>query len=95
MSAADQVRRAIAYILGSYGAKQASPPVTSANAGLKEPWQENETGPDCSCGNPTVVKLLPNSVPVLMCLFHSGEAGLMTRLPAERPADWYEKLPEE
>jgi hypothetical protein len=50
-----------------------------------EPWRENEDGPDCACGEPTVVKLLPDGTAVLLCFFHTGEAGAYTRLPAERP----------
>jgi hypothetical protein len=52
------------------------------------PWRENEDGPDCACGEPTVVKLLPDGTAILMCFFHAGEAGAYTRLPAERPDGW-------
>jgi hypothetical protein len=51
-------------------------------------WAENEDGPDCACGNPTVVKITPGGQPVLMCLFHTAEAGLITVLPLERPGGW-------
>jgi len=51
-------------------------------------WTENEAGPDCECGNPTVVKVMPSGKPVLMCLFHASAAGLVTELPAVRPAGW-------
>ena len=55
---------------------------------MSGPWRENEDGPDCACGEPTVVKLLPDGTPVLMCFFHTAEAGAITRLPAERPDGW-------
>jgi len=51
-------------------------------------WTENEDGPDCACGNPTVVKIMPDGKPVLVCFFHTSEAGMVTPLPAERPAGW-------
>jgi hypothetical protein len=49
-------------------------------------WAENEDGPACVCGELTVVKILPTGQPVLMCLFHTGEAGALTRLPPDKPA---------
>ena len=52
---------------------------------MTEPWRENEDGPECPCGNPAVVKLLPDGSAVLLCLFHTAEAGAITRLPAARP----------
>ncbi len=54
----------------------------------KRNWTDNEDGPDCQCGNPTVVKLMPDGKPVLMCLFHTGEAGAIFPLPSERPETW-------
>jgi hypothetical protein len=51
-------------------------------------WTDNEDGPDCACGNPTVVKILPSGRAILLCLFHTAESGSYTELPAERPADW-------
>jgi hypothetical protein len=48
-------------------------------------WTANESGPACSCGELTVVKILPDGQPVLLCLFHTREAGAVTRLPADRP----------
>jgi hypothetical protein len=55
-------------------------------------WTENEAGPDCACGNPTVVKLLPDGIAaVLLCVFHSPESGLYTPLPAQRPDSWPSK----
>jgi hypothetical protein len=53
-----------------------------------EPWRENEEGPDCACGCPRVVKIMPNGRAILLCLFHTGEAGAYTPLPAERPEGW-------
>jgi hypothetical protein len=54
-------------------------------------WTENESGPDCACGDPTVVKLLPDGNAVLVCFFHTRNSGLYTPLPAQRPADWPEQ----
>lgn len=59
-------------------------------------WTNNEDGPDCTCGEPTVVKLVEalhsgSKRAVLLCLFHSGEAGRIVPLPTQRPAnfsDW-------
>lgn len=55
-------------------------------------WTENESGPDCACGNPTVVKLTPDGSAVLLCIFHTQETGLFTPLPARRPDNWPELL---
>jgi len=49
-------------------------------------WTENEDGPICVCGEPTVVKIMPDGVPVLLCLFHTRESGAVKRLPADKPA---------
>lgn len=51
-------------------------------------YTENEEGPACSCGGPTIVKKLPDGTPVLMCFFHTRDAGLATPLPPERPPGW-------
>jgi hypothetical protein len=51
-------------------------------------WTENEDGPVCVCGEMTVVKIMPGGRAILLCLFHAGEAGAYTELPAERPANW-------
>jgi hypothetical protein len=51
-------------------------------------WTENENGPGCGCGNPTVVKMLPDGSWALMCLFHTSDAGMFTQLPSERPDGW-------
>jgi hypothetical protein len=48
-------------------------------------WTENEDGPACSCGELTVVKILPDGQPVLLCFFHTREAGAVTPLPETRP----------
>lgn len=59
-------------------------------------WKETEDGPDCTCGNPTVVKLTMkrdgSESAILLCLFHTAEEGMATELPAVRPADWYERI---
>jgi len=51
-------------------------------------WTENEDGPECGCGNPTVVKIHPDGRALLLCLFHTIGEGLITELPAERPVGW-------
>lgn len=52
-------------------------------------WTENEDGPECSCGNPTVVKFSHDTGRAfLLCLFHTPEAGCWFQLPVERPDDW-------
>lgn len=51
-------------------------------------WQNNEDGPTCFCGNPTVVKEAGNGRFVLLCLFHTAEEGSWFVLPAERPETW-------
>lgn len=56
-------------------------------------WTENEEGPDCVCGGPTMVKLTPEG-PVLVCLFHTAAEGVYSRLPPEKPADWMVEWPE-
>lgn len=50
-------------------------------------WQNNEDGPLCVCGNPTIVKLSSDG-PALLCLFHISGAGALFPLPIERPDDW-------
>jgi len=54
-------------------------------------WIENEDGPDCSCGNPTVVKLVDGKA-VLLCLFHTGPEGMYVPLPDMVPHDWDERV---
>jgi hypothetical protein len=51
-------------------------------------WRNNEDGPRCECGNPTVVKLLPDGTAIFLCLFHAQGEGLYRKLPAQRPAEW-------
>jgi hypothetical protein len=51
-------------------------------------WVDGESGPVCGCGNPTVVTVVSGGVAVLLCLFHYRDAGLVTRLPADRPDGW-------
>lgn len=48
-------------------------------------WADNEQGPACVCGELTTVKILPDGHAILMCLFHTKEAGAVMRLPAEKP----------
>jgi hypothetical protein len=50
-------------------------------------WTDNEEGPDCFCGNPTVVKKQDDGS-WLLCLFHTHEAGTMFPLPPEKPDGW-------
>lgn len=53
-------------------------------------WVDNEEGPTCVCGGPTMVKVNDLNAPVLLCLFHTADAGVVWSLPGERPADWPE-----
>jgi hypothetical protein len=48
-------------------------------------WTDNEDGPACPCGELTVVRILPDGKPVLLCLFHAREAGGYTPLPLDKP----------
>ena len=52
---------------------------------MTRPWVNNEDGPDCYCGDPTVVKTTEAGSAVLLCLFHNNEAGAIFRLPTDRP----------
>lgn len=47
-------------------------------------WVNNEDGPDCECGEPTVVKL-HNGGAILMCFFHTGAEGCYFELPPMAP----------
>lgn len=38
-------------------------------------WADGDLGPECECGDTTVVKRLPDGRLVALCLFHDGEAG--------------------
>jgi hypothetical protein len=51
-------------------------------------WIDNEAGPGCKCGCPTVVKITPGGRAVLLCIFHTPEDGLATLLPQSKPDDW-------
>lgn len=51
-------------------------------------WIDNEAGPTCTCGGPTVVKVSDRAAPLLLCLFHTAAAGAVWTLPADRPDDW-------
>jgi hypothetical protein len=55
-------------------------------------WVNNERGPDCFCGDPTVVKTEGLKKPALLCIFHSRDAGAMFTLPDTRPEWWPEPL---
>jgi len=57
---------------------------------MSRPWVNNEDGPDCTCGDPTVVKTVATGGAVLICLFHTNEAGVSYRLPDEAPDNWSE-----
>jgi hypothetical protein len=70
-------------------------PETEMTEQQAEAWVSNEPGPDCSCGNATVVKQTPDGGFVLLCLFHTADAGLITALPDHRPDNWYQNLPQE
>jgi len=52
------------------------------------PWADKEPGPDCACGDPTVVVLDPTGRATLWCLWHSKEAGATFDLPSDRPDHW-------
>jgi hypothetical protein len=54
---------------------------------MSRPWVDNEDGPDCTCGDPTVVKAHPNGY-ILLCLFHTGAEGQFMKLPEEAPDNW-------
>jgi hypothetical protein len=51
-------------------------------------WIDNEDGPECKCGSPTVVKIMPGGRAVLLCIFHTAEYGLAMLLPQSKPDDW-------
>lgn len=53
-------------------------------------WANNEDGPDCYCGNPTVVKIIPPRGAILICLFHTSAEGVYQQLPDEAPNNWDE-----
>jgi hypothetical protein len=50
-------------------------------------YVNNEVGPDCSCGEPTIVKFV-NGSPLLVCFFHSGPAGSYNKLPPITEENW-------
>lgn len=50
-------------------------------------WTDNEEGPTCVCNNPTRVKKTSDGFG-LLCLFHSGAAGMYFNLPPEKPEGW-------
>lgn len=60
-------------------------PSPAAEPGAVTGWTENEAGPACSCGESTVVKIIPPGRPVLLCFFHTGESGAYAGLPEAKP----------
>ena len=50
-------------------------------------WIDNEKGPKCGCGMPTLVKIMDGK-PLLFCVFHEQEEGACWSLPKERPDNW-------
>lgn len=50
-------------------------------------YVENEDGPECTCGMPTVVKMVDGGAGAL-CLFHTAEAGAFFRLPEMTEKNW-------
>lgn len=53
-------------------------------------WQE-EPGPNCFCGWPTFVSLVEvgsKTLPILVCIGHTREAGATFCLPSDRPDHW-------
>jgi hypothetical protein len=58
-------------------------------------WTGKEKGPDCFCGCPTWVEPVGSGPPILICIFHSKEAGASFPLPADRPDNWPNLTPEE
>lgn len=51
-------------------------------------WVNNESGPDCHCGNPTLVKVNSMGGAILLCLFHTSAEDVYWQLPEQRPDDW-------
>ena len=55
-------------------------------------WIDNEEGPCCTCTPygcpPTIVKRMANGRYLLVCFFHTPEAGVTWDLPPEKPSDW-------
>lgn len=55
---------------------------------MPRPWVNNESGPLCSCGAWTAVKVADHHRPGALCIGHTQEAGTWIELPAECPDDW-------
>ncbi len=51
------------------------------------PWVKGESGPQCTCGWPTVVCVLEDGVH-LMCFGHTKAEGAMWPLPNDKPENW-------
>lgn len=54
-------------------------------------WIDNEPGPVCHCGSATVVKVNYEGA-VVLCLFHSAEAGMYGQLESIAPDDFTETV---
>jgi len=55
--------------------------------GRMSPWTDREKGPECYCGGGTFVSCGKHA-PILICIFHTWEAGASFCLPKERPEKW-------
>lgn len=55
---------------------------------MSRPWVDNEEGPICSCGFETVVKKDAEGTFMLLCFFHTPQAGALFKLPQEAPDGW-------
>ena len=54
-------------------------------------WVKSEKGPDCYCGNPTIVHVADDGRAMLICFFHTKEEGASFALPkGGRPDKWPE-----
>jgi hypothetical protein len=52
-------------------------------------WQNNDPGFECSCGAPLLVKVEKGTgEAMLLCLFHTSEAGACFPIPREKPDGW-------
>ncbi len=51
------------------------------------PWVNNEDGPTCDCGEPTLVKTTEDRA-ILLCFFHTSETGCYVSLPPMAPDNW-------
>lgn len=58
-------------------------------------WIKSEMGPECYCGNPTIVHVAEDGRAMLMCFFHTYEAGASFALPKGGRPDGWPNLPYE